>query len=328
MGIFSILQRKPKKRGGKRSSPKKEPKTMKQLLNDAFLKELRTNPQVMRKVAYKEAGYPELSQDEDTEESAKKQIKGTLMQQALSTLKNNPEMMREYANKQLEDLMGARDESEDEDSEYYHGSPIQKFLSEMKELEELKESLGSKNGSIMSSLLSKEVIVSVLDILKNTGKQVPESRYLIIVNGEQRFVTETEYKQLASQGVVRPVVAIDTTPSVPEPEAETASQIVDLTEPEPDEPKVPEIIETLNLENLMQALDMPPDEVASQLMQDELKGQILISYLNGKDYDTLVKIIMPYKTHSKVGKYATKLLDEGSKEWVVGFLNELIKYQI
>ena len=310
------------------------PKTLKELAKDAFSKELNKNPELMRQVAFREMGYKDLIEVTDPTTKAKQDIKARIVSKALERLDTNPEVAERFIDAQLEEIVGTPPTSDGGRDEYYSGSSLSHILEEIETMDEIREKLGGKDSkSIISDIMNSEMLKAFGTALASQfGRAAAQRTYIVQVDGEMREVTESQYKQLEQQGLIKPVAALAqakgpalTQPTEkPIPEPAPTEQVFDIPEPGPD---LPDFL-LYNIETIASTIDLPPADYVGQL-EYEVDAEsdyalFLWGFLNRATVDGTVAFLSQYKDHYQVGIYVRNLITEDGKAWM-GEVISLIK---
>lgn len=320
---------------GKKQKPKpyhKPKKTLQQIYTDAINSEFRKNPELLKRIAFKEAGHTDLLEAEDPIKARERDIKKKMLDRAFAKIDSDPALIDRFTERQIEELIGAPKPEEPED--YDDRSPVQRLLQELEDYEELKKKLGGSHETGLSKLLDKDVILEALKLLRGIStEKAPQSRYVIQIDGQQRTVSEAEFKVLVAQGNLVPVAAIaaakpadkpatkeppETVPDIPRLEI-PATPLSEISLVAPDS-ELPDVLRGLNFGELVQLLDKSPQEVVDMLAED-VRGQVLLTVLGNMTYDGIVEKLSPYREHSVVGPYVQRILDPKTKPWA----EELLK---
>ena len=124
---------KPKRKG----RPLSKPKTLKEILNSAYTKALKSDPELMREIAFKEAGHEDLLHKDRETEKKKRAIKDYVINAALEQIKADPELSAQFVESQVEEILsngntkptrGRGRPRKGDYSEYESSSPINSAL--------------------------------------------------------------------------------------------------------------------------------------------------------------------------------------------------------
>jgi len=305
----------------KRTYAKRPPKTLKQILSDAFSKELSKNPELMQQASIKH-GAKELGiefEKSDPIEQQKREIKAKIIERALKKIDENPELAEQFVNTTIEEIIGGgRGEGQGYGDGEGAGSILRQAIEELDDVEEFRERISGKaKGSALGGLVDSETLKEVLRTIQSLRAPggVPQERIFVVqVNEELREVTETEYKRLIQQGLLRPIAALEA------PKEKLLSE-------EPTELELPEFISS-NLIELASYLEQEPEDFIIQLeyeVQSNVpQSQLLWDFLSTVNYEDIVGLATPYKGHSQIGIYVEKILSEEGKVWFEKVI-ELIK---
>lgn len=313
MRLFGGKRRKTVRKLTPEQEERKTELKRKQFLSDEYIQMAKSDSELKRQMVAKEFNliFPE----KDPLKEQKHEINEIITTEALQILKNDPELKQQFGRKRIETIIGeAPILSEGEG--YPPGSAIGQVLEEIEEFDALKEKLGGGKGGGWGDLLKDPAVaISIVNLIKTLvgqGSAIPqEPTYVVQINGQPKKVTETEYKQLEAQGLIKPIAAIEA-PQVPPEEIKK--------EPKPEPPAF-----LSTMEEFAWMLDLIPEDFVSQLESDIQEGlpqpQLFWNFLSSTDYEKVVELITPYKDNEQVGSYVEKLLSEEGKIW----LEEVIK---
>ena len=294
----------------KRTISKRKPKTLKEVLSDAFRTELGKNPSLMRKVAFKEAGCLDMLDDSNPIAARKQEIKTKIIDRALKKIDEDPDLTEQFVDMQIGEIIGGGRGSGVEVLGEGFGSSISQALQAIEDLEELKGKIGSKSGPL-GGLINADTISEILKTIRSLQGHgipvgLPERTYIVQLDGQMYEVSESQYKRYVQEGRVKPIAELEA------PRGEKPEGIVEVAEPVIVEPELPEFLTTLDLEAIARYIDRLPQEFVDQLrleiQEGSFQSQLLWSFLSENDLDKVVEIITPYRTHSQIGQYIEKLL--------------------
>ena len=303
----------------KQPSYKRQPKTLKQILSDAFTKELNKNPELMQKISIKH-GAKELGiefETKDPVEEQKLQIRAKIIERALKKIDTDPELAEQFVETQIGEIMGEGKDRGGRYEDYGYsepGSTIRQALQELEDVEEFRDRLGGNKGAGPGGIITESTVTEFIKLVRSMiGKdrvEEPSGRtYIIQVNGETREVTESQYKQLEAKGLIEPVATVKT---LKEPKEEVKPEESSKVESE-----LPEFFSLLPLDEIVAWIELPPEEFVEQISNNDVPSyQFLLEYLSKTTYDDIVKIISPYKDNSQVSYYIERLLSEEGKVWL------------
>ncbi len=222
MGIFSKITK-------KRTRTKRRPKTLKDILNDAYLSSLKKDPELLKEIAFRDAGHADILDRDREVETTKKQIKKHVTEQALNRIQSDPELAEQFISDQVEDIMsnGKPSRRRTREPEYHdygtgYGSSIEQALSEIDSLSELKTKLselgliegGDKGQGFFKGVTLKDIMEFLPHLTgkgaDNGSTQQSEPRFVIEIDGKPTAVTESQYNKMLNQGKVRPVARLTT----------------------------------------------------------------------------------------------------------------------
>ena len=241
----------------------------------------------------------------------KNQIKKIITEEALKEIQNDPELRKEFARSQVEEIMGRKSRKHDDLGDFNGGgSPLEDILSELDNVELLKQRLGGGDQSLLGKLLTPENVGQFLGLITALqGGKLPMSKtYIVQLDGKQVEVTEEQYKQLSESGRLRPV-------------AELAAPVSEVPDDEPEDiggpPSEPEIPEGIDLTALFEMLDREPEEVIAQL-QDEVNRNVEGSkatwdFFGSSSYESIVELVTPYKANKELVPIIDNVLSR--REW-------------
>lgn len=212
---------------------------------------------------------------------------------ALAELHTNPELMHKAVSRRINEIVVGHGESED-------GSSLVKLLQELDNLEELKGRLGGdRQGGILTSLLSPEVLKKVIEVLPSLlGKQSGEG-----VQQQRVYVVETPKGalELDAAGYKKYLEEKQRT-ALAEPRATAPSGI---------------------MEEWLPYLDKPPEDFVDALVQKQQEGNptasLVLNLLASNTADNILAILQPYK--KDYAEAIEKL--EANREWLEGAITYL-----
>ncbi len=291
--------------------------------SDRLLKAAANNPDLERAIIKRAIGIDlsEIAPDE----SEKRQFQSEVSRQSLELIKNDPELSAQLAKERAYSILGLKlpPKTENDGGDGCYSGNGGSLLDQVREVEELKRELGGNGGGLGSAIkeiITPEVIVAFLDYLKGTKNESSNVKttkvYVVQVEGELREVDETQFKQLINQGALKPVAELKAPPPKQEPpKAETAPEIKEPEKPLTLEAKTisPEILALI--ESIGSMLELSPEDFVEQLENDETsQGKTIVLFLKNSDYNSIVKLITPYKDDPSVKYYADKIIK--GQEWI------------
>lgn len=325
----------------------KRPKTVSDITRDAAVRIIRRDPRVRERLAFKELGLePEMVSEI---KQAQDELKAVVAKEAANLIRTDETLRNRLARKHVNDVLGELVEDEDGDgyedgNRYGSHSSLDEIMDDFDRLDELRARFGGGSNSGISNILNPHNLEMILNLVTSRmvgpgpGPSVKPSLERIIIveiNGQATEITESQYRQLYSEGKVKPVAQIgpgEQRPRrpVPEPEVddqEPPAQI--LIPPEETEVKeLPSILQDVDFESIAYLLDLSPDEFITELLNSELAGaQILLLKLQSSNTDDVVGIITPYAGNPTVGQYVQRLLTDEGKVWItdsISYLQELM----
>ncbi len=233
MALFGMGIKKRGRTPGKKSAPK----TLKEILATAYTKELKKDPELMREIAFTDAGHADLLHRDRQLETQKKEIKNYIVGEALKQIKEDPDLAAQFVESQVEEILsnGATTSTKQggrrgrranrEDNSEYDNSPISSISSALEGLDEIAElksklvQLGlvkedgngngdGKAGGFMQGMTLKDILTAlpVIQVLLGKDQQSvskPTKVYVVPVNGQYRELTEPEYINLIKSGTLQ-----------------------------------------------------------------------------------------------------------------------------
>jgi len=219
----------------KEKKPRKQPKSLKQVLSDAWVRELKTNPDLLKRVAAKEAGYYDLVDDgtdpiekikqrvlskaleEDpafaeqvkqeyvdslnpssSDGGIESELEDTISGAVIEKIRLNPKLVDTIVEKRIGDLMKG---------EKSHYGRTTDLVREIEGLKQLKEVLGEESESkgegfftpdMVKSLLGDQGVVGLLgSLLGRSGSA--QRTYVVETPGGTREFSPEEYKLYLEQ---------------------------------------------------------------------------------------------------------------------------------
>ncbi len=288
MGILSRMTK-------KKASTKRKPKTLKDILNDAYLRSLKKDPELLKEIAFRDAGHADVLDRDREVEDTKKQIKKHITNQALQRIQQDPELAEQFIEGQMDEIMNngkpstrSRRSKEPEylESGMGYGSSIEQALSEIDSLAELKTKLselglsggGEEEKGFFKGITMKDIL-TVLPYITGRGgdsngptQQQSDYRIVVEIDGEPTSVTKEQYDKMLKQGTVKPVARLATKetkePEKPTQEEEKKTENSDdeyagiqtigssSPEPETDKKETADMLNEIDVKGLMQEIDM------------------------------------------------------------------------
>jgi len=260
----------------KKITRKHQPKTLKQHLLDRFTREVKANPELMRRLAFIEAGHPELL-DEDTDLKKKqKEIKKILTDKALTEIQNDAELSEAFVSQTIEDIVygdkpkptrrgrSRHDEDEDFDGMGSPLSTIQQAIEDVSSLSELKDKLaelgliqntdekgflgGIKLADILNALPTIQTFLGKGNGNGAAPKQLPPMKtYIVSVDGKPVEFSEQQYLQY-KHNQARITQAPSIVPSASETTPNEEPPIMVISPDAPAKPNQPELIKQEQIE--------------------------------------------------------------------------------
>ena len=318
--------RKPYRKPSEDDVERKNQRKEKEKAREKFYKIARENPEVERQWVAKQMGIDLRPPDPDDE--AKKSIRSSLIKAAHELINEDEDLKRQWAETMIPDIIGTSEGKRRRREEGPYGgggfdSSIQELPELLDSLDALKDRLGNKSDKgILGNIFTEDnfglVLKLLLGMTRGEGTGVDKRTYVVQIDGQTREVSEQEFKELKSQGLIQPVALI-------------GGRKEEDTEPEKPQTKVPDLTEIANsfdLSMIDSYLEMEPEEFVLQLSSEvdsEIdQSKFLWGFLTKADYGGIVKFITPYKDNLEFGYLVEKLLSDEGKSWVERVL-ELVK---
>lgn len=302
----------------KRKYTRKPPKTLKQILGEAFSKQLEKNPDLLNNISLKH-GVKELGLEFEKEsqiEQRKREIESKIVDRAFRKIEENPELAEQFVETQIGKIIG---------EDHYEGrysedasSAIRRALDELEDVEEFKKKLGSEGkGSALGGLIDSETVKEIVKLIRASvlaSKGIPSEEFeepTVVVRheGKLKRIPESQFNQLVEQGRIQPIGVLE----APKPSKEEAPPEI---EPEPE---LPEFISTY-LETIAGMLELSPEAAVDQLQGEMEAGlehsQFIWGFLTTATVDGVAQLVGPYRSHSVVGIYVEKLTSDEGKAWL------------
>jgi len=309
--------------------------------HEKFLKLTKDNPELEREWVSKKMGIE--IKPPDPSELKKKEIHAKLVEEAYNQINKDPELRRQYAEKVLGEIVG--EVSEPEDRRYGYGIGSEGGYGPLEALEladELKERFGNGGKSWADVFKDPDVVTGFLEFLGGLtgrgGGQLPQQprpqrMYIVRINGEDKTITEAQYQQMMQAGQLKPVAELE--PPKPKQDNEQPSIEVTTGQSEdyhttsmpPEEPELPEFLQNVDINAIMEWMDTEPEEFVNELKQrvseevDEAK--FLWGFLSNVTYDSIVTFITPYQGHSQIGDAVERVLSEDGKAWLEAVIERI-----
>ena len=344
MGLFTREKKPPalKRR-------KSQPKTLREVLNAAFIQELKKNPALLRRVAAKEAGHLDLMEEEDPIEQLKKEkisqafredpafaeqvkqeylaslnpqtgrgvedeISAVIDEKAIEMLSKNPQLLQQAVTRRLERLVGKGGSN----------SGLSQLVEQLDDLDELKERFGGGEGGekwLNPELVGKAMELVLALVTGNKGEAQGNSKarkvYVVETREGPIELDPVEYKKWLQQ---RTAIGLPpgepklTAPAVPEPSP------VSLPAEEPlDQPPAQQSV-SLRLTEWLPYVDGNPQEFYQVLMLKKLEShdpnaEYVLTILGTKSADEILALLSPFKSNGGEIGLAIETLEQ-HKEWM------------
>lgn len=312
----------------KRGRPKKRPKVLKDVLSDAYLSTLKKDPELLKEIAFRDAGHADVLERDRGAENQKKEIRKFVTSEALKKIKEDPELAEQFIEAQIADILSegksarARRATE---PEFYgeSGSAIAQAVEEIDNIELLRDKLGRDKGKgLLSAFTDPEVIKGFLALLSGVRAGAPQSpvrTYVVRVNGEEREIPEAQYRKLIQEGSLRPVAELE----MPKVKKEVEEPIK-----EPEYPQLPDFLKGIDLPAVSEWLELTPQDFVTQLKVEVdtnvEQSKLIWGFLSTADYDGIVALITPYRSNPEVSESIEKILSDEGRKWVSEVL-QLVK---
>ena len=318
MGIFN--KSKPKKRSARRTSAK----ILSSMGERRLIEKAEKNRDLLLNFALKEKGLEDIAKALEEAKKPKSIFNARVSELALKRL-DDPAYAEQFVEGFVASAFGHEGKPVAGSEEFGYspdrsgdGTPAQQLIEQMNDIEELKQKFGSGGG--LSGMLTPDVITSVIDLVKTMitkgqspvqGPQV-ERTYIIDVEGQPREVSEQDYKRLVESGQIKSVGML----SAPAPQPVTVPPEVKVT----NLPTESKIADPPMLAMIQDYINMTPEAFVNRITGEASAGIpyaiFLTKYLPTTNYDDLVKIIAPYKSSEKLGKYVEWVAGEAGKVWL------------
>lgn len=270
-------------------------------------------------------------------EKQQKKIDEFITKKALEELESGEsELLDDVVREKISTILGSGQKRRGRgESEYYEpGSSISQALEEVESLSELREKLqelgmvegggkGFFKGISMKDILEALPFVSALT---GRGGEPPIRTYLVRIDGENREVTESQYRQLLQEGKIQPIAALES-PKPKAPKEEPVEEV--LTEEVLAEiPELPEFLQGVDFTIIEGWFEQEPEDFVINLkaeVDSELEQSMLAwGFLTTATYEGIVEKVTPYREHPEVGNLVQRVLSDEGKVWLTRVL-ELVK---
>ena len=299
---------------------KRQPKTRKQVLEDAYSKVLKERPDIAKKIAFKEAGHLDLLEGEDPVKQEQREIKSRIVHSALEKIKEDPSLTERFVDAEISKIVGEAGEG----TEGYSEDPFDQY----ERIQGFLEEHGRADKGIVRDFLSSDAAtelakgISGLIANLNRGGNLPlrsERTYvikteqgLIEMNPEQyREYLEVEgRKKLEAPKVETPPASVEAPPVPLGPETpSTASKLISA--------------DTLLKEMVKYAEYSPEgfiDDLLTRVAQGEETATLVIGVLSFTPVDDIMNQLSELRKVDEM-QWMVEWLGE-NKEW----LNNAITY--
>jgi len=329
----------------KRNLMTSRPKTLKEILTESFKTELDKDPELKKRIAFKEFGHEDLISQDPTAK-AKKDFETWRWQQAIQRAKDDPDFNQELTESVIDELQGGKPRRRKTEIESYSeggfssvSEAIQEYMNVKEQLTELGVGEGSQG--FFKGMSMKDILAALPYIATLMGKGEPSAgdrplrTYVVRVNGQDREVTEPEYRKLIEQGRLQPVAAL-TKPESQEPEEtgeepspmipeESLEELEPTGEPIlPEEPaagpELPEFLQGVDFSQIEGWLEVEPGDYVENLKSEVEAGVeesiFIYGFLKNINLEGTIKLITPYRNHPTVGNLVERLLTEEGQNWL------------
>jgi len=312
----------------------KRKKTAKEIIESAYVNTLKKNPNLQVKIAMKETGhYEDYKEETDPTIQQEREINKRVTEDALRMITTDPNLRKQYAEKVAERAIQGIGEKK-------NGSaltPAGQLIQSLREFRELKDELEGEGGTPVPSgwaaafqqMLAQPEVATMLaaaikQIILPAGQGAiiqPQRKYVVMVDDKLTELTESEYTEYVKIGRIKPIGLIE------QPKKDERKDAKEVKATKPVNPELPEWAKDLPFETLEGYLELEPEEFVTQIKKEINSGenpnlQVFWNFLLTADYDTLVKVLEPYKKHVKAGKFIQSLIEK--QEWVNSSI-EIIK---
>ena len=317
MGIFN--RSKPKKRSARRTSAK----ILSSMGERRLIGEAGKNRDLLLNFALKEKGLEDIAKALEEAKKPKSIFNAKVSELALKRL-DDPAYAEQFVEDFVRSAFGHEGKPVTGEEVGYlqgrdgEGSAARQLIDQMEDIDELKQRLGGGGSGGLSGMITPEVVAGVIDLVKTLitkgqpqGPQLGRT-YIIDIEGQPREVSEQDYKRLVESGQIKSVGML----SAPAPQPVTVPPEVKVT----NLPTESKIADPPMLAMIQDYINMPPGAFVNRITGEASAGIpyaiFLTRYLPTTNYDDLVKIIAPYKSSEKLGKYVEWVAGEAGKIWV------------
>jgi len=300
------------------------------ILEKTYMKVLNENPDLRTTIALKESGhYDEFKALTDPTVKQRQAINEIVTTDALSMIRNDPALRKQYAEVMAQQLIAGAGVGSNG-----HGnlSPAEELIENIRQWKELREELVGENGgeaspagwaSTIQKMIAQPEMASVFaGLMKQifgNGMQpavsAPQRSFVVSIDGKLTEVNESQYKQLISNGQIKPVGLIE----APKTEDKHKTEDKKTENAESKAITLPDWAQSFQYDTLLGYLELSPEEFINQLETEIASGeaghlQMFCNFLMTADYDKLVEILSPYKSNETAGKFVSNLLEK--RKWV------------
>ena len=351
--MFNFLKSKPTPKRKTTRPPKNYDNEKKKMQYDqdkiaqaAFLEQVKNDPSMKRQLIAKTFGLnlPEVDKAKENRDK----IEATINEEALSTIMSDPDLKKRLAEKRVNEIVGAAEEDDKDENGYEIGDPVSEMMDRLDQDEELKRRLGVRNGEGLSGLITPEVLTEIIKMIgpalmgMKAQQQQPqiqigqeparvtirEKIYVVQVNGENKELSEYDYKQYLAQGAIKPVQIATAVSETPKPEPIKVIEPVAPPVQQLNEAPLPAFLTSPLIDDIGNIMELQPEEVAEYIQSQAIdptnkSAQIVWEFVKNAEYNVIINSVQNYRTHSKVGSYIQRLMTPEGKIWFEGVVKEV-----
>jgi len=321
----------------KRGRPRKTPKTLSQIASDAVNKALAKDEELAKDIGFHQAGLADLVRKETETEKQQKKINEFITKRAFEELQSGEsELLEDAIRDKVSSILGSGEKRRHgkELPEYLEGGgfsslseSLREYLEAKRTLSELAESEGGSSQGFFKGMSMKDLLEALPYVAAMMGKGEAPTQvgrtYIIRINGQDKEVTESQYKQLAQEGKLQPVAML----TQPEPEKKEIPKEPELLKGDFETEKIPELplyLQGIDFTIIEGWLDQEPEDFVANLKDAAEAGteesKLALGFLGNTTLEAINHIITPYREHLEIGYLVERILNEDGQAWLTQVL--------
>lgn len=314
------------------------PKTLKEILTESFKTELDKDPELKKRMAFKEYGHEDLI-NEDPIAKAKKEFETWRWQEAIKRAKDDPEynqMLTESVIDEISPSKSSHRPRRGSEPEYYGNEGPASLSDTLEEALETKNKMielgiineGGSGPGLLGGLLRGASLSDIVEGIKQvnilTGRTSPPQgtvqsvrTFVVRLDGHDEEIPEYQYKKLLQEGKLQPVAAV-----LEQPKTERT-----VTPEEIKSPELPDFLKDTDFTVVQGWMEQEPEEFVINLKGEVdaniQESRLIWGLLTTATYEGIIEKITPYREHAIVGSLVQRIMSEEGT-WLKRVL-ELVK---